>query len=352
MEVEEFRIHEISLENSSEVEKVKSFLNSINLNYEEDVTLTIVVEDYNGNMVGTGSLGDKVIKCVGVKKGYEEYGIGTKIVSYLLKKAYGLGKETVFIFTKPQQAEKFEELGFREVARSGPIVLLETGIKTIKDYQAYLESMKNKEVDSAGAVVVNCNPFTNGHKHLIEYASRNSDWLYIIVVEEERSSFPFAVRYRLIKEGTSHLKNITLIKGGNYNVSSATFPSYFLRDERAEEIAYYQAKLDVTIFATYTAPTLNIKKRFVGEEPYSPTTAQFNRAMKEVLPQNGIELIEIKRASAKKTGIVSASKVRQFIREDNWEAIKEQVPETTYRFLTSEEAKPIIQKIKQQHTRH
>ncbi len=350
--MEEFHIHEVSLEDENEVERVKTFLESINLNYEEDISLTITVEDQQGNLIGTGSLGDKVIKCVGVKREYEEYGIGTKIVSYLLKKAYEMGKQTVFIFTKPQQAEKFQELGFKEVARSGPIVLLETGIKTIKDYQTYLKSMKNNEVESAGAVVVNCNPFTNGHKYLIEYASSHSKWLYIIVVEEERSSFPFAVRYRLIKEGTSHLKNVTLIKGGNYNVSSATFPSYFLRDEKAEDIAYYQAKLDVTIFATYTAPILNIKRRFVGEEPYSPTTAQFNRAMKEVLPANGIELIEIKRVSVKNTGIVSASKVRQFIREDNWEAIKEQVPETTYRFLISEEAKPIIEKIKRQHTRH
>ena len=78
-----------------------------------------------------------------------------------------------------------------------------------------------------------------------------------------------------------------------YLVSRATFPAYFIRDEEhADEV---RSDIDIGLFAERIAPALNIKKRFVGDEPYSPVTDAYNRRMKELLPEHGIELIEIRK---------------------------------------------------------
>jgi [citrate (pro-3S)-lyase] ligase len=49
---------------------------------------------------------------------------------------------------------------------------------------------------------------------------------------------------------------------------------------------------------------------------------------------------------------VSASQVRELLRQEDWPAIRLLVPETTYRYLLSEEAAPIIAKLKQSQSRH
>ena len=37
---------------------------------------------------------------------------------------------------------------------------------------------------------MNCNPFTLGHKYIVEKAARENDNVIIFVVEEDKSSFP------------------------------------------------------------------------------------------------------------------------------------------------------------------
>ncbi len=349
----EFTIKEIDLRNPEERAEVERFLENLGLQLEEGVEYTLALKDQSGEIIGTGSFEGKVLKCIGVDPDYQEAGLASKIVSALIQELRNRGRFHYFIFTSPDGAERFKELGFRELARGEPFfVLLEGGIGGIDDYISYLKENKVKEVESASGCVVNCNPFTLGHQHLIETASSKSEFVYVIVVEEERSLFPFNVRFRLVKEGTKHLKNVKVLKGGDYAVSSATFPSYFLRGKESLEIALSQARLDVSIFAKYIAPALGIKKRFVAEEPYCPVTAQFNKAMKEILPKHGIELIEILRRRTEKGEIISASTVRELIRKDAWEDIKRFVPKTTYDFLISEEAKPIIERIKKSRSRH
>ena len=64
---------------------------------------------------------------------------------------------------------------------------------------------------------MNCNPFTLGHRYLIEQASEKVDHLYVFVVEEDKSFFPFSDRIGLVKKGTADLKNITVKPSGKYN---------------------------------------------------------------------------------------------------------------------------------------
>jgi [citrate (pro-3S)-lyase] ligase len=144
-----------------------------------------------------------------------------------------------------------------------------------------------------------------------------------------------------------------MMKGGPYIVSSSTFPSYFLKKESVDIITKKQTELDVTVFAKHIVPTLGITRRYVGEEVYCKTTAAYNAAMKQILHKYGIELIEIKRKSVG-TGdnFISASKVRIAIKNDTLDAIMDFLPDSTRDFLLSDEAKPIIEKIKTADSRH
>ena len=45
---------------------------------------------------------------------------------------------------------------------------------------------------------MNCNPMTKGHLHLLETARKFVDYLYVFVVEEDKSDIPFAVRYAMV----------------------------------------------------------------------------------------------------------------------------------------------------------
>ncbi len=74
-------------------------------------------------------------------------------------------------------------------------------------------------------------------------------------------------------------------------------------------------------------------------------------AMHQVLTKHDIEVVEIPRL-AKETGYISASKIREALRNDDWDFVKENVPTVTYEYLTSGEAAPIIERIKGSNSRH
>ena len=196
-----------------------------------------------------------------------------------------------------------------------------------------------------GAVVVNGNPFTLGHQHLVETASRQVDTLYLFVVREDRSVFPFAARYRLAQEATRHLPNVVPLDTGRYAVSAATFPTYFLK--RLDEVAEAQIQLDVRVFGAHLAPPFGIRTRFVGEEPFDATTAAYNRAMREVLPQYGVALVEIARRGGP-DGPISATRVRAALARRDFDAIGRMVPEPTLAYLRSAEGLAVAERLAHQ----
>ena len=195
-----------------------------------------------------------------------------------------------------------------------------------REYQEYLKDNKKK----IGAIVMNCNPFTLGHRYLIETASHECSQLYIFVVEEDRSIFKFEDRLALVQAGVKDLKNVTVLKSGHFIISETTFPAYF--NKAVQNNISVDTSQDVTFFARYIAPELGINIRFVGEEPLDIITNQYNATMKEILPQYGIEFRIIKR---KEEGgqVISASRVRKLLKEGKFVEIKELVPETTYEYL-------------------
>ncbi|MDD4753220.1 MAG: [citrate (pro-3S)-lyase] ligase [Desulfitobacteriaceae bacterium] len=322
-------------------ERLSAFLNKQGLTLDNDIEYSMALTD-SGRIVAAGSFAGRVLKCIAVDEDYKGWGLSAKVVSHLVNELYRRGRTHLFIYTKPQNKNIFSELGFSPVAEvPSKVILMENRADGIKRYLEEVSTARKKGGFSA-AVVVNCNPFTLGHKYLIEYAAARCDSLDVFVVWEDKSSFPSEIRYRLVKDGVGHIPNVAVHKGKDYIISEATFPSYFIKEY--EDYVETHAKLDIAVFAEHIAPALGIVKRFVGEEPYCPVTSVYNRIMKEILPVKGIEVEVVPRISYKGK-VISASRVRELIKMGEMDKVKELVPEITYDYLTSSEADKIIKKL-------
>jgi [citrate (pro-3S)-lyase] ligase len=334
-----------------------NFLEQQNLEYEDNVEFTLkVIDDASGEMVGTGSIEGAIIKCIAVDSNYRGEGISALILSALVKEQFNRGRKHFFVFTDPSNIEEISGnifSGFNIVAKTDEIVLLEMGSIGIKDYLDDLRfktrGIKEKYTGPIGSIVVNCNPFTLGHQYLIETAANECSFLFVFVVSEDKSFFPTDIRVKLVKEGTEHLDNVMILEGSEYIISQATFPRYFLKEFC--NISLAQARLDVTIFSDYIVPLLGITKRYVGEEPYCMVTNSYNQAMKEILIPRGVELIVVPRKELNGEPI-SASKVRLLISENKIDELAKFVPPVTSNFLRTAAAKPIIEKIKEEYSKH
>lgn len=184
-----------------------------------------------------------------------------------------------------------------------------------------------------GAIVMNCNPFTRGHRHLIEYAASRVDSLIIFVVEEDASVFSFASRMDMVRIGTKDIANVTVVPSGKYNISKNTFAQYFEKDKQIDKIE--SMEYDIRIFGEVIAKIMNISCRFAGEEPTDAVTRQYNETMRRILPQYDINFTEIPRLKLRKSGgcYISASMVREHLRQENWDALPDFLPETTVSYL-------------------
>ena len=204
--------------------------------------------------------------------------------------------------------------------------------KSIKDYLEKITKLQciNKNQNN-GAIVMNCNPFTLGHQYLIEYASDKVDILFIFVVEENKSYFEYEDRFRMVQEGTKNIKNVVVVPSGKFIISSYTFPEYFMKDYVKEKD--FDVSNDVNIFCKYIAPTLCIKKRFVGEEPFDPVTYNYNETMKQLFPKYGMELVEIPRKAISHTNIINATEVRKMLENKSYDNLLKYIPITTYNIL-------------------
>lgn len=331
-----------------EKKQVEEFLKSFGLVLDADVEYTAVAKK-DDEIVGTCSYSGRVLKCFAVKEELQGEGIAAKLITHVTDKLFDMGIYETFIFTKPKNKGIFMGLGYNEVYSTKGVSLLEGGMANInKSINRMLKKSGLGNGKKAG-LVMNCNPFTLGHRYIIESAAADNEEVVVFIVEAEKSLFPFEVRLELVKQGTQYLKNVHVIPGGNYIISSNTFPSYFLRQEDERILEY--TRLDAGIFGRYIAPVFNINRRYVGTEPYCKVTNSYNNALMEILPSCGVEVKLVERI-VMNGAAVSASSVRELIKSDGWEEIKEIVPQATYDFLLSTEAEGIIKRIKCSDSRH
>lgn len=221
---------------------------------------------------------------------------------------------------------------------------VDTFLEENPEFKQYLDDLKKirdeKNIKGKiGAIVMNCNPFTLGHRYLIDQSLSKVDHLYIFVVEEDKSVFPFKDRMDLVKKGVSDLgDNVTVLPSGKWMISLLTFPEYFSKDSLQE--AAIDTSKDVNLFGKYICPSLHITQRFAGEEPNDSVTRQYNNSMKSILPKYGIQFNEIPRKLYDNDNVISASKVRKIVKngsshlsDEQITHLKQYVPDSTLDYL-------------------
>lgn len=306
-----------------------NFLKINNLHHEEQVNYTIGIFD-NDKLIGTASVYHNIIKLIAICEDYQDKNLLILLITNLTNYLWENGHTKCFVYTKPENVKYFYSLGFRMIVETETVVFMERGTPTIEQYRDKLREV-SVNVNNAGAIVMNANPFTKGHLYLIETALKQCDHLYIFVLSDDTSFFSFEDRFWLVKKGTEHLPNITVIPSEEYQVSQATFPSYFLKENAQETVAIHQAELDATLFKECIAPILNISIRFIGEEPHSHVTDIYNNAMAKIF-DGEMELIITPRLRSNQE-IISATCVREAFKTGNLPLVKRFTPSTTYQFL-------------------
>ena len=320
---------------------VDELLTAEGIRRDANLDYTCGMYDDEMNLISTGSCFGNTLRCMAVSHEHQGEGLMNSIVSHLIEVQFSRGNTHLFLYTKCDSARFFGNLGFYEIARiNGQIVFMENKRTGFSGYLNSLEKQKEPALRVA-ALVMNANPFTLGQQYLVEKAASENDILHLFIVSEDASLVPFSVRKKLVMEGTAHLKNIRYHDSGPYIISNATFPSYFQKDEQA--VIESHAMLDLTVF-TKIASALEINRRYVGEEPTSLVTGIYNQIMSEKLPENGIECVVVPRKE-NKGAVISASTVRQALKEENWTLLEELVPTTTLNYFKSPEARPVIDKI-------
>ncbi len=279
-------------------------------------------------LVATGSRYNNVLKLIATAASRRGEDLMSTVISELRRDAFLDGHRTLFLYTKPQNEQIFSSLFFYPVAKTEKVLLTEDKKDGIKHF---IDSLPHTNTSgSVGAVVMNCNPFTLGHRHLVELAAGECDFVYVFVLSEDRSEFSAKDRMEMVKLGTSHLSNVCVVPTGPYLISSATFPSYFLKNR--ENLSDVQCLLDVEVFVKHFVPSFKITHRYVGSEPLSPLTATYNEALKKHLPKRGVVLKEIERVKSAGEPI-SASKVRQLISEGKADSLSPLLPQSTIDYL-------------------
>ena len=187
-----------------------------------------------------------------------------------------------------------------------------------------------------GCIVMNCNPFTLGHRYLIEQAAKQVERLYVMVVREDCSLFAYTERKAMVEQGVADIENVSVIDGSDYAISRATFPTYFLK--RLDDAADTQMLLDLDLFRRHIAPALGATVRFVGTEPTDQLTRRYNQLMHEALK----DVREINRLE-KDGNAVSASRVRKAMEEGDMNTIRQLVPPTTLPYIIAHLATQALQ---------
>ena len=325
-------INTVPLSLASQRRRVENFLADNGLRYAPMDTYVTVSEDEDGDRIlAGGGLEGNLIKCVAVSEAARSEGLTANLVSRLMELTRERGYDTVRLFTKPSNRSIFGSLGFRLLASAEKAILMEAGADGLKEYKKYLSERKTEGRN--GVIVMNANPFTLGHRYLVEKAAGQVDHLYVIAVKEDRSLFPYTERLEMIEKGCADMPNVTVCKGSDYAISAATFPTYFLKKTDDATLTYMA--LDLDLFANHIAPALGAKIRFVGSEPEDELTRLYNAQMAAQLPAKGVEFIEIPRLQTDQK-IISASRVRTALDGGEFAAARGMVYPTTTPYLLAQ----------------
>ena len=351
--------------------QIETFLQANGLRYDDVDYYAALVDESSDEMIAGGGLKGCVIKCVAVADGHKGEAVANVIVSHLLAKANEDGYQCVKLYTKPHNRQLFESLSFRLIAEAPNAILMETGVGGIEKWSYELRvtndelGVKNEELrvrndelgvtndelgvrndelgiksvrKPIGAIVMNANPFTLGHRFLVEQSSELVERLYVVVVREDCSMFSYSERKAMVSQGVRDIGNVVVVDGSDYAVSAATFPTYFLK--QISDATDTQITLDLDIYRRRIAPALGATVRFFGSEPTDPLTRRYNELMHQQLGEDHVHEIQRKQQDGNP---ISASRVRKAMLEGRlWDAIQ-MVPPTTIPYIIGHLASMALQ---------
>lgn len=330
----------ISPRDSRAQKQVDALLEREGIRRDRHLDYTCGVFDDDWRLIATGSCFKNTLRCLAVSDDHQGEGLMNRVVTHLNEVQLERGNTHVFLYTKPASARFFGDLGFAEVARAeNRAVFMEN---RRGGFSSYLNALERAPAGRTAAVVMNANPFTRGHRYLVEKAAAENDYLHLFLLSEEAGPIPFAVRKMLARDGVADLRNVILHDSGPYIISSATFPAYFLKD--GDDAIRAQARLDAAVFGNI-ARALGVTARYVGDEPTSRVTAQYNDVLARELPALGVGCTVVPRLVIGGRA-VSASTVRQAIHDGDLDAAAALLPETTLRYFRSPEAAPVLAAIR------
>lgn len=327
-----YEIRQVPLSLKSSRQKVVNFLAANDLRLEEVDYYAGVFADDDDELLAGGGLSGDVLKCIAVSDALRDTGMSLSLVSHLLSVAQSNGHQQLKVFTKPENKGIFENFSFHAIASAPKAILMENG-NGLRNYCSQLNALAGDKGEKRGVIVMNANPFTLGHRYLVEQAAAQVDTLFIIVVKEDRSLFSYAERKAMIMAGVADTANVVVCEGSDYAISAATFPTYFLK--QLSDATDTHITLDLDLFARHIAPALGATVRFAGSEPLDATTRRYNRLMTELLPAQGIDFVEIERCLIN-DNIVSATAVRNALTEQALIKALPLVPHTTVPYLVSQ----------------
>lgn len=331
---------DLYLNNAAVKQQWQQFLTSLgitNFSAKEVDQIDFTVGIYDGErLVATGSAAGNVLKYIGVCNLDVTAGARFNlIVSELVNRLFRRGVYHLMVFTKLKYSLSFQHVGFTELAHSASAALLETGSPDVTDYLQGLPRVPQQGRKKVAGIVMNANPFTKGHRYLVEQAARENAWVYVFVVTADTSLFTTAERVQLVKAGTQDLDNVMVVAGGDYMVSYATFPAYFLPSQ--DQTIRYQTTLDARIFRNVIAPALAITTRYVGTEPLSRTTSIYNDVLQAELPPK-VALKVVERQQTQTQQYITATQVRRAIRDNQLAGITNLVPASTLAFIQTHQS--------------
>lgn len=331
------------LHTQSQRQDVQALLEAQGLSYETNVDETALLYDEAG-LLATASMASNVIKMVAVRQGEEGQDHMAKVLTAVIKRLSEANHTHTFLYTRPGQESYFKPYGYQTILATHTVAFMERGgsIRRFLSEQA----TRLPKASNVGCIVINANPLTLGHAHLIDTLAAHHDLGLIFVVAEDHSVFPYALRDHLVRAYAERYPHLVVLSTGPYLVSKASFPSYFLNEDTLHATAH--ASLDVALYQQFFRPYFNLQARYVGEEPFSPTTDHYNRVMKDALNEH----LKILPRKTHHHEPISASKVRALLRDDRLDEACALVPDVVAQYLKSPEGADLRETLKRRHDRH
>lgn len=324
----DYEIREIPIGYAPARRKVEAFLAERGLRLDKVDYYEAIFAQGEDEILAAGGLLKDAIRCIAVKEDMADEHLANSLVSHLMVIVQRRGYPTVKVFTRPQSKTVFQSMAFETIAETESVLFMENSQVPLRNYIHKLEKLRKP--GKSGVIVMNCNPFTLGHRYLVEQASQQVDNVFLIPLIEDGCGFNYEERREMMRLGTADLPNVKVCDGSSYAISRATFPTYFLK--QLDRAAIHQIELDLQIFGRYIAPALGATIRFVGSEPFDPLTKHYNEMMQQLLPQYGVDVRLVDR-TCRKGEAVSASRVRAFIEANKMHAAMELVPATSHPFI-------------------